>query len=397
MISESTNDLNSLTSHSQRDNALREVAPAWRGLTEVYLRSGKEAEALRIWEAFRDSRLHPSETLGIHTPSSVTLLTYAFLQDGLSGWVAWEGGIEHRNLQSSEALKREAARFSELIADPQSPLNAVAQSAQLLYAALIQPFADHIAPGTVLVIDPDGPLAAVPWLALEDANGHALVERFAVAQVHGWTEASPQPGGIDLKKLLIFGTPTLSDQLAAEYPPLVEAHREARLLHHEFPNSMFFDGHDATSANLSTNLANATAFYFAGHGDSFGGFGALLLTDTSATSVPQLMSAEQLAAMKLPRLQVAVLAACSSGIGEQSGEVNLDSLVQGFLEAGTQQVIASRSTVDSKETADLMEDFFGALRQGVRPAEALREAALHVRQGAPHPYYWATFQVFGQN
>jgi CHAT domain-containing protein len=397
MISESTNDLNSLTSHSQRDNALREVAPAWRGLTEVYLRSGKEAEALQIWEAFRGSRLHPSEALTIHTPRSVTFLTYAFLQDGLSGWVAWEGGIEHRNLQSSEALKREAARFSELIADPQSPLNTVAQSAQLLYAALIQPFADHIAPGTVLVIDPDGPLAAIPWLALEDANGHALIERFAVAQVHGWTEVAPlEPDGIDLKKLLIFGTPTLSSALAAEYPPLVEADREARLLHHEFPNSMFFDGHDATWANLSANLAKTTAFYFAGHGVSFGGFGALLLADTpSATSMPQLMSAEQLATMRLPQLQLAVLAACSSGIGERSGEVNLDSLVQGFLEAGTQQVIASRSTVDSKETADLMENFYSALRRGVRPAEALREAALYIRKKKLHPYYWATFQVFG--
>lgn len=397
MISESTNDLNSLTSHSQRDNALREVAPAWRGLTEVYLRSGKEAEALQIWEAFRGSRLHPSETLRIHPPRSVTFLTYAFLQDGLSGWVAWESGIEHRNLQFSEALKREAARFSELIADPQSPLNAVAQSAQVLYAALIQPFADHIAPNTVLVIDPDGPLAAIPWMALQDANGHALIERFAVAQVHGWTQAAPQElAGIDLKELLIFGTPSLSVSLAREYPPLVEADREARRLHHELPNSNFFDGYDATSANLSTNLTKSTAFYFAGHGVSFGGFGALLLADTpSAVPELQLMSAEQLATMKLPRLQLAVLAACSSGVGEQSGEVNLDSLVQGFLEAGTHQVIASRATVDSVETANLMEDFFGALRQGARPAEALREAALHIRQRAPHPYYWAGFQVFG--
>jgi len=397
MISESTNDLNSLTSHSQRDNALREVEPAWRGLTEVYLRGGKQAEALRIWEAFRGSRLHPSKTSSVHTPRSVTLLIYAFLQDGLSGWVAWEGGIEHRNLQSSEALKREAVRFSELIADPDSPMSAVAQSAQLLYTALIQPFANRVTPSTLLVIDPDGPLAAIPWLALQDANGHSLIERFAVAQVHGWTEAAPQePGGIDLKKLLIFGTPTLSDSLAAEYPPLVEADREARLLHHELPNSNFFEGHDATSANLTTNLAKATAFYFAGHGVSFGGFGALLLADTPpAMPGPQFMSAEQLAIMKLPQLQLAVLAACSSGVGEQSGEVNLDSLVQGFLEAGTHQVIASRATVDSVETANLMEDFFGALRRGARPAEALREAALHVRQRMPHPYYWAEFQAFG--
>jgi CHAT domain-containing protein len=249
------------------------------------------------------------------------------------------------------------------------------------------------------VIDPDGPLAAIPWLALEGANGHALIERFAVAQVHGWTEVAPlEPDGIDLKKLLIFGTPTLSSALAAEYPPLVEADREAHLLHNELPDSTFFGGPAATSANLNTNLANAMAFYFAGHGVSFGGFGALVLSNaTSNDHAPQLMTAEQLSAMRLPQLQLAVLAACSSGIGERSGEVNLDSLVQGFLEAGTRQVIASRSTVDSKETADLMEDFFGALQRGIRPAEALREAAAHVRQRAPHPYYWATFQVFGQN
>jgi CHAT domain-containing protein len=96
-------------------------------------------------------------------------------------------------------------------------------------------------------------------------------------------------------------------------------------------------------------------------------------------------------------MDLAVLAACSSGVGEQIGVLNLDSLVTAFLDAGTSQVLATRWNVTSRPTAHLMGDFYAALLRGASAGEALRGAALRVR-GNPattHPYYWAAFQLFG--
>jgi CHAT domain-containing protein len=102
--------------------------------------------------------------------------------------------------------------------------------------------------------------------------------------------------------------------------------------------------------------------------------------------------------MDLSNLDLAVLASCSSGIGEQTGAVNLDSLVRSFLEAGAKRVIAARWNVNSPATARMMSEFYETLiQQRQRPAAALRRAALTVRQQSlyAHPYYWAGFQVFG--
>jgi CHAT domain-containing protein len=58
-------------------------------------------------------------------------------------------------------------------------------------------------------------------------------------------------------------------------------------------------------------------------------------------------------------------------------------------------VIATLWSVDDRATAELMDDFYAALRDGIAPASALRAAMLVRVAAGKHPYEWAAFQVLG--
>ncbi len=76
-----------------------------------------------------------------------------------------------------------------------------------------------------------------------------------------------------------------------------------------------------------------------------------------------------------------------------------DNLVRRFLAAGAREVVASRWAVDSKATLELMSKFYGLLVEGETPAAALAGAARSLRKQSiyAHPYYWASFSVFGED
>lgn len=398
IIQETRSDLVFVHGCAQRDSAQREIESAWRGLTELDIHKGARAQSLGDWESFRGARLGDPTRAPVNIPPGVILLAYAFLPSGLSAWLADKDGVEHYWIDSLSA-SRGAVQFIGLVADPDSPPEAVRDSARRLNRLLIEPFASRLSEGNVLVIDADGVLSGIPWAAIEDDAGRALIERFPISQALGWTEVARglAQGAVDFNKLLVFGEPALGVELMREYPPLIHARRQAESLRRQIPSAAFFAGPDATLEKLSEYAPRSTLFYFAGHGVSYGGFGALLLAPSQGTkAAARLVTAEEIALVDLHHLQMAVLAACSAGAGEESGNVNLDSLVRAFLDAGTSRVVAARWNVNSLETAELMSDFHQATMNGLRPAQALRQAILKIRsRSSNRPYDWAAFQVFG--
>jgi CHAT domain-containing protein len=98
----------------------------------------------------------------------------------------------------------------------------------------------------------------------------------------------------------------------------------------------------------------------------------------------------------LHRLDLAVLIACSSGVGGDNGPLESDNLVRPFLSAGVPFVIASRWDVDSRASARLMEQFHQHLGSGEGVVSALSLARKQLRREKPHPYYWAAFDLDGR-
>lgn len=97
--------------------------------------------------------------------------------------------------------------------------------------------------------------------------------------------------------------------------------------------------------------------------------------------------------------KMAVLAACSSGLGALSTGDGVKSLAQAFLKAGVPSVLMTLSDVDEKATSSILESFYTHLKRGKSKSEALRAAKLEFMQNAPpefeNPYYWSGLMIIG--
>jgi CHAT domain-containing protein len=93
-----------------------------------------------------------------------------------------------------------------------------------------------------------------------------------------------------------------------------------------------------------------------------------------------------------------VLSACDTALGREVRGEGLIGLTQGFLAAGARSLVASLWQVPDRATAELMTKFYGfMLNDGMRPAEALREAQLWsaAQPRFRHPYFWGGFVLVG--
>jgi CHAT domain-containing protein/tetratricopeptide (TPR) repeat protein len=90
-----------------------------------------------------------------------------------------------------------------------------------------------------------------------------------------------------------------------------------------------------------------------------------------------ILTAESIASLSLEKLDLAVLSACETGLGEVAGGEGVFGLQRAFHLAGAKNVVASLWQVDDEATAALMALFYHKLWQENLPSlEALRQAQL---------------------
>lgn len=97
--------------------------------------------------------------------------------------------------------------------------------------------------------------------------------------------------------------------------------------------------------------------------------------------------------------EVVMLSGCQTGLGTQIRGEGMVGLTRGFMYAGAARVVASLWNVDDEATAELVARFYrGILKEGKRPAEALRAAQIEIlSQKQWHaPHYWAAFVLQGE-
>lgn len=388
--------LSTLRDRAQRQVTLRESEDAWRGIVAAQIRASDTSGALDSWQMFRSGR-DPSFIQRTRPQPGTAWLSYAFLNTGVALWIEDSLGVDFHWIPD-RGLSRAAERLSGLVATNDSPLELVHRISSDLYNMLIGPVSARIGTARILVIDADGPLARIPWAALENHAGQPLLLDHAIVRTHGWHEAAVRftLGPLPLQPALIVADPAMDPIAARQLPPLLDARREASELGESLPGARLITGHHARIETIRALLPLHSLFHFAGHGLTNGGFGALVLAQDDG-GPSQMLTAQQISTLELSSLQLVVLASCSSGIGELSGTFDLDSLVRAFLEAGARRVVSAHWDIASRPTAGLMHIFYSELLRGQCAAEALRTAALALR-GQPttaHPYYWAGFQLYG--
>jgi len=111
--------------------------------------------------------------------------------------------------------------------------------------------------------------------------------------------------------------------------------------------------------------------------------GANLPRPTDTFGIPQgdggILTAQAIVGLPLSNLELAVLSACETGLGDVAGGEGVLGLQRAFHVAGARNVVASLWRVDDKATAAFMQLFYHKLWiQHKTPIEALREAQLNV-------------------
>jgi CHAT domain-containing protein len=125
-----------------------------------------------------------------------------------------------------------------------------------------------------------------------------------------------------------------------------------------------------------------------------------------------ILTAEEIATQNLDGVQLVVLSACETGLGQAAGGEGLLGLQRAFQSAGARSVVASLWTVDDEKTRSLMERFYeNHWQKNMGVLEALREAQTWLLHGRPDrnwvpadapaksttlsPRFWAAFVLSG--
>ncbi len=162
-----------------------------------------------------------------------------------------------------------------------------------------------------------------------------------------------------------------------------------------------FDANHATAT--SAELSQYRIVHFATHGlvnsrhPELSGI-VLSLVDQKGQPQNGFLRLYEIYNLKL-NADLVVLSACQTALGKEIKGEGLIGLTRGFMYAGAPRVVASLWRIDDRATAELMTRFYrGMLRDGLRPAAALRAAQVSMwqdrRWAAPH--YWAAFTIQGE-
>jgi CHAT domain-containing protein len=163
------------------------------------------------------------------------------------------------------------------------------------------------------------------------------------------------------------------------------------------------DFHASLANATNGELTNYRIIHFATHGllnsehPELSGL-VLSLVDENGKSQDGFLRMNEIYNLKLPA-DLIVLSACQTALGKEIKGEGLVGLTRGFMYAGAQRVVASLWQVDDLATAELMKSFYrGILKDGMRPAQALRFAQLELlkQRRWSSPYFWAAFVIQGE-
>jgi CHAT domain-containing protein len=124
----------------------------------------------------------------------------------------------------------------------------------------------------------------------------------------------------------------------------------------------------------------------------------LSLVDETGKAQDGFLRMQEIYNLQMPA-DLIVLSACQTALGKEIRGEGLVGLTRGFMYAGAQRVVASLWQVDDLATAELMKRFYrGMLKDGMRPAQALRLAQLEMfkQRRWSSPFFWAPFFIQGE-
>jgi CHAT domain-containing protein len=112
------------------------------------------------------------------------------------------------------------------------------------------------------------------------------------------------------------------------------------------------------------------------------------------------LSVEEIYALPMTHVDLLVLSACETNVGQYLQGEGVLSLARAFSAAGVHSLVTSLWRIDDQSTSELMVGFYDYLKQHKTKAEALQLAKLQFidnHRDKAHPFYWAALTQIGDN
>jgi CHAT domain-containing protein len=112
-----------------------------------------------------------------------------------------------------------------------------------------------------------------------------------------------------------------------------------------------------------------------------------------------ILTALEATSLDLQGTKLVVLSACETGIGDVMQGEGIYGLRRALFIAGTESLVASLWQVADEETQALMVAYYGRVLKGETRSGALRnvQTSMLATPATAHPYYWASFGMFGNS
>jgi CHAT domain-containing protein len=158
-------------------------------------------------------------------------------------------------------------------------------------------------------------------------------------------------------------------------------------------------GDNASKNDVTKIWNNYNVLHFATHGKANFEQGEFSYLAFSPTAQDKRLYAKDIYNFDLNHVEMVVLSACESGIGEQQIGEGAISIARAFAQAGAKSIVTTLWSINDEKTKDIMAYFYKNLKTGMTKSKALQQAKitylLSQKGNNAHPFFWAAFQLIG--
>lgn len=179
-----------------------------------------------------------------------------------------------------------------------------------------------------------------------------------------------------------------------------EITQAAKLFH-----GIVFSGNKASESNFKSDTIRSRILHLAAHAilnNQHPEFSGITFSDygrgESKDKDDGILYAHEIYNLNL-NSDLVLLSACETGLGKIARGEGIISLARAFKYAGCRNIVMSLWKANDKTTSEIIYDFCKNLKKGMPKDEALQKAKLKYLETSdhPHPFYWATFVLIGDN
>jgi CHAT domain-containing protein/Tfp pilus assembly protein PilF len=348
---------------------------------------------------------------------STAFLEYVVAEDATYLFVLSKSKENRPNLKvytikiKSKDLEKKVTDFHQIVSTRNL---AVRRPAQELYSILLKPAMKELKGIKTLCIVPDGSLWNLPFQALDDGDKW-MIDHFSIyyapslSVLHEMRKKRKSTSEGTKTELLALGNPKIQgltmekvrswyrDETLSDLPNAEEEVKTLGSLYGKDKSKVLI-GDAAKEEVVKGEASKYRIVHFATHGildDKSPLYSRLMLASEDGTKEDGLLEGWEIMKMKL-NADMAVLAACETARGRVSAGEGMIGMSWAMFVAGVPTTVVSQWKVDSEATSKLMVEFHKNVLAKKSRAEALRQAAIKVKNEFDiHPYYWAGFVVIG--